>query len=163
MKFSLQIRHRRVAELLASLLHLRAIMKISVPWIHALRNHNQFSAGQSLSCVWLFVTPWTAAHQASLSITNSWSLLKLMSIELVMPSSHLILCRPLLLRPSIFPSIRVFSSESVLHIRWLNHNSQSDNQDIYEVTSGVIPLRGGTDLDGAGFCLTTQNVVPFKT
>ena len=64
------------------------------------------------------MTPWTAAHQASLSITNSWSLLKLMSIESVMPSNHLILCRPLLLLPSIFPSITVFSNESVLHIRW---------------------------------------------
>ena len=64
-----------------------------------------------------FVTPWTAACQASLSITNFWSLLKLMSIESVMPSNHLILCCPLLL-PSIFPSIRVFSNESVLHIRW---------------------------------------------
>ena len=62
--------------------------------------------------------PWTAAHQASLSITNSWSLLKLMSIELVMPSNHLILCHPLFLLPSIFPSIRVFSKQSVLHIRW---------------------------------------------
>ena len=71
-----------------------------------------------LSCVLLFVTPWTAACQASLSITNSRSLLKLMSIESVMPSSHLILCRPLLLPPSIFPSIRVFSNESVLHMRW---------------------------------------------
>ena len=75
----------------------------------------QFS---SLSRVWLFVTPWIAAHQASLSITNSWSLHKLMSIELVMPSSHLILCRPLLLLPSIFPSLRVYSSESALRIRW---------------------------------------------
>ena len=71
-----------------------------------------------LSHVQLFATPWTAACQASLSITNSQSLLKLMSIELVMPSNHLILCRPLLLLPSIFPSIRVFSNESVLHIRW---------------------------------------------
>ena len=70
------------------------------------------------SRVQLFVTPWTAAHQASLSTTNSWSLLKYMSIELVMPSNHLILCRPLFLPPSIFPSIRVFSNESVLHIRW---------------------------------------------
>ena len=77
-----------------------------------------FSSVQSLSHVWLFATPWTAARQASLSITNSWSLLKLMSIELVMPSNHLILCFPLLLLPSIFPSIRVFSSESVLRIRW---------------------------------------------
>ena len=73
---------------------------------------------QSLSHVRLFAAPWTAARQASLSITNSWSLLKLMSIESVMPSSHLILCRPLLLPPSIFPSIRVFSKESALHIRW---------------------------------------------
>ena len=71
-----------------------------------------------LSCVQIFVTPWTAACQASLSITNSWSLLKLMSIQLVMPSNHLILCRPLLLLCSIFPSIRVFSNESVLHIGW---------------------------------------------
>ena len=76
---------------------------------------SQFSSGQSLSHVWLFVTPWTAACQASLSITNSRSLLKLMSIESVMPSNHLILCHPLLLPPSILPSIRVFSSESVLH------------------------------------------------
>ena len=73
---------------------------------------------QSLSHAWLFVTPWTAACQSSLFITNSRSLLKLMSIELVMPSSHLSLCHPLLLQPSIFPCIRVFSKESVLHIRW---------------------------------------------
>ena len=77
----------------------------------------QFSLVQSLSHVWLFATPWTAARQASLSITNSRSLPKLMSIELVMPSNHLILCRPHLLPPLIFPSIRVFSSESVLCIR----------------------------------------------
>ena len=79
-----------------------------------------FSSVQSLSCVWLFLTPppWTIACQASLSITNSWSLPKLMSIDVVMPSNHLILCHPLLLLPSIFPSIRVFSNESVLCIRW---------------------------------------------
>ena len=77
-----------------------------------------FSSVQSLSRVQLFVTPWTAARQASLYITNSRSLLKLMSIESVMPSSHFILCHPLLLLPSIFPSIRVISHESVLHIRW---------------------------------------------
>ena len=76
------------------------------------------SSIQSLSHVQLFVTPWTAAHQASLSITNSWSILKLMSIESVMPSNHLILCHPLLLLPSIFPRIRIFSNESVLRIRW---------------------------------------------
>ena len=78
----------------------------------------QFSSVQWLSHVQLFATPWTAAPQASLSITNSWSLLKLISTELVMPSNHLILCYPLPLPPSIFPSIRVFSNESVLHIRW---------------------------------------------
>ena len=78
----------------------------------------QFSSIQSLSCVWLFATPWTAAHQASLSITNSQSLFKLMSIESVMPSNRLILCCPPLLLPSIIPSIRVFSNKSVLHNRW---------------------------------------------
>ena len=81
----------------------------------SLRN---FSSVQSLSRVRLFATPWTTAHQASLSITNSWSLLKLMSVESVMPSNHLILCRPLLLLPLIFPSIRVFSNESTVCIRW---------------------------------------------
>ena len=75
------------------------------------------SSVQLLSCVQLFVTPWTAAWQASLSITNSWSLLKLMSIELVIPSNHLIICHPLLLLPSIFPRIRVFYNESVLYIQ----------------------------------------------
>ena len=78
----------------------------------------QFSAVQSLSHVWLFATPWIAARQASLSITNSRSLPKLMSIKSVMPSSHLILCRTLLLLPSIPPSIRVFSNESTLCMRW---------------------------------------------
>ena len=73
---------------------------------------------QSLSHVGLFATPWVAARQASLSFTTSWSLLKLMSIESVMPSNHLILCRPLLFLPSIFPSIRIFSNELVPHIRW---------------------------------------------
>ena len=76
------------------------------------------SSAQSLSRVWLFGTPWTAVHRASLSITNSWSLLKLTSIDLVIPPNHLILCHPLLLPPSIFASIRVFSNESVLLIRW---------------------------------------------
>ena len=76
------------------------------------------SSVQLLSHVWLLATPWTAARQASMSITNSRSLLRLMSIELMMPSNHLILCCPLLLLPSIFPSIRIFSNESVLRIRW---------------------------------------------
>ena len=83
------------------------------------------SSVQSFSRVWLFVTPWTTARQASLSITNSRSLLKLMSIESVMPSSHLILSRPLLLLPSVFPSIRVFSNASALHIRWSKYWSLS--------------------------------------
>ena len=82
------------------------------------RSVTQFSSVQLLSRVQLFVTPWTVAHQASLTITNSWSLLKLMSIKSMTPSNHLILCHPLLLLSSIFPRIRVFSSKSVLHIRW---------------------------------------------
>ena len=77
-----------------------------------------FSSVQSLSRVWLFVTPWITARQASLSITNTWSSLRFTSIESVIPSSHLILCRPLLLLPPIPPSIRVFSNESTLHMRW---------------------------------------------
>ena len=77
-----------------------------------------FSSVQSLSRVQLFATPWTTARQASLSVTNSWSLLKLMTMELVMPSNHLILCHPLLLLPSVFPSIRIFSNESALRIRY---------------------------------------------
>ena len=78
----------------------------------------QFSSVQSLSCIWLFATPWIAARQASLSITNTWSSHKLISIESVMPSSHLILCHPLPLLPPIPPSIRVFSNESTLRMRW---------------------------------------------
>ena len=81
---------------------------------HSVFQGVQFSSVQSLSCVWIFGTPWTTPHQASMSITNSKSLLKLMSIKWVMPSNHLILCCPLLLLPSIFPSIRAFSNESVL-------------------------------------------------
>ena len=81
-------------------------------------DHEEGCIVQSFSRVHLFLTPWIAAHQPSLSFAISWSLLKLMSIEPVMPSNHLILCHPLLLLPSIFPSIRVFSNESALHIRW---------------------------------------------
>ena len=87
--------------------------------------YRKFSSVQSLSRVWLFVTPWTTAGQAFLSITNSQSLLKLMSIESVVPFNHLILCHPLLILPSIFPSIRVFSNESVICIRWLKYWSFS--------------------------------------
>ena len=87
----------------------------------------QFSSVQWLSHVWLFATPWTTARQTSLSITNSQSLLKLMCIESVMPSNHLFLCCPLLLLPSVFPSTRVFTNESVLQIRWPKYWSFSFN------------------------------------
>ena len=97
-----------------------------------------FSSVQLLSCVQLFVTPWTAARQASLSITSSQSLLKLMSIESVMPSNHLIFCHPLLLPPSIFPSIRVFSNESVLRIRWPKYWSFSLSISPFYEYSGLI-------------------------
>ena len=103
--------------------------------------HLQFSSVQSLSHVRLFATPWTAECQASLSITNSWSLPKLMSIELVMPSNHLILCRPFLLLPSIFPSIRVFSNESVLHISWPKYWSFSFNIGPSNEHPGLISFR----------------------
>ena len=96
---------------------------------------------QLLSHVQLFETPWTAAHQASLSTINSRSLLKLVSIESVMPSSHLILCRPLLLAPSIFPGIRVFSSESVLRIRWPKYWSFSFSISPSNEYSGLISFR----------------------
>ena len=99
------------------------------------------SSVHSLSHVRLFVIPWTAAHQASLSITNSQSLLKLMSIESVMPSNHLILCCPLLLPPSILPSIRVFSNESVLHIRWPKYWSFSFNISPSNEHPGMISFR----------------------
>ena len=99
------------------------------------------SSVQSLSCVRLFVTPRTVAHQASLSITNSQSLFKLMSIESVMPSNHLILCHPLLLPPSIFPGIMVFSSESVLHIRWPKYWSFSFSINPSYEYSGLISFR----------------------
>ena len=100
-----------------------------------------FSSIRSLSHVQLFVTLLTATHQASLSITNSWSFLKLTSIESVMPSNHLILCHPLLLPPWIFPSIRVFSNESVLHIRWPKYWSFSFNISPSNEYSGLISFR----------------------
>ena len=96
---------------------------------------------QLLSRVWLFATPWTAAHQASLSVANSWSPLKCMSIESVMPSNHLILCHPLLLPPSIFPRIRVFSNESAVHIRWPKYWSFSFNISPSNEHPGLISFR----------------------
>ena len=107
-------------------------------WCVVLRKN---SVVQSLSWVQLFVTPWTAAHQSSLSFTISWSLLKLMSFELVMPSNHLILCCPLPLVLSVFPSIRVLSSESVLHIRWPKYWSFSFSISPSNECSGLISFR----------------------
>ena len=100
-----------------------------------------YSSVQSLSPVWLFATPQTAARQVSLSITNSWCLFKLMSIESVVPSNHLILCHPLLLPPSIFPSIRVFSDESTLRMRWPKYWSFSFSISPSNEYSGPISFR----------------------
>ena len=103
------------------------------------QTHPYISSVQSVSHVQLFATPWTAARQASLTITNSWSLLKLMSIESVTLSNHLILCCPLLLLPSIFSCIRVFSNESALHIKWPKHwNFSISHSNEY---SGLISFR----------------------
>ena len=104
-------------------------------------NRRMFSSVQPLSHVWHFATPWTAARQASLSITNSQSLLQLMSIESVMPSNYLILCRLLLLLPSIFPSIRVFSKESLLCITWPKYWSFSFSISPFNEYSGLISFR----------------------
>ena len=109
--------------------------------IYVLHSRLYISSVQSLSRVRLFVTPRTAACQASLSITHSWNLLKFKSIELVMPSNHLIHCHPLLLLPSIFPSIRVFSKESVLCIRWSKYWSFSFNISPSNEYSGLISFR----------------------
>ena len=108
---------------------------------HLSSDCSKLSSIQSLGHVWLFATPWTAARQASLSITNSWSLLKLMSIELVMPSNYLILCCLLLLLPLIFPSIRVFSSESVLWMRWSKYWSFSFSISPSNEHPGLISFR----------------------
>ena len=110
-------------------------------WVKKLPLSKNASSAQLLSHIWLFVTPWATARQSSLSITNSRRLLKLMSIELVMPSNHLIHHRPLLLWTSIFPSIRVFSNESVLHIRWLKYWSLSFSISPSNEYSGLISFR----------------------
>ena len=124
-----------------------------IPWIQGFFNiyksaniyvtyHiNKFSSVQSLSRVRGFATPWIAPCQAFLSITNSWSLLKLISVELVMPSNHLILCHPLLLLTSVFPSIQVFSNESAIHIRWPKYRSFSFNISSFNEHSRLISLR----------------------
>ena len=123
-----------------------------------------FSSVQSLSCVQLFSTPWTAAHQASLSVTNSRSLLKLMSIESVMPSNHLILCCPLLFPPLIFPSIKVFSSESVLCIRWPKYWSLSSASVLPMNMRGWFPLgwTGLIALQSKGLSRVFSNTIVQK-
>ena len=126
----------------------------------SLSNYIQFSPVQSFSRVRLFATPWTAARQASLSITHSWSPRKPMSIESVMPSNHLILCCPLLLLPSIFPSIRVFSNESVLHIRWPKHWSFSFSISPSNEYSGLISFRmDWLDLPAVQYYLIHANFI----
>ena len=119
---------------------------------------------QSLSRVWLFVTPWTTARQASLSITNSRNLPKLMSIESMMPSNHLILCYPLLLLPSIFPNIRVFSNESALRIRWPKYWDYSFNISPSNEHPGLIPLgwTGWTSLQSKGLSRVFSNAIVQK-
>ena len=115
--------------------------KASSNFMAAVSISNEFSSVQSLSHIWLFVAPWTAASQASLSITNSRSPTKPVPIESVMPSNHVILCHPLLLLPSIFPSIRVFSNESALHIKWPKYRSFSFNISPTNGHPGLISFR----------------------
>ena len=124
----------------------------------------EFSSVQSLSHVWLCATPGTEAHKSSLSITNSWSLPKLMSIELVMPSNHLVLCHPLLLLPSIFPSIRVFSNESALPIRWPKYWSFSFSISPSNESSGLISsgLTGLISLQSKGLSRVFSNTTVQK-
>ena len=126
--------------------------------------NDQFSSVQSLSRVQLFVTPWIAAHQASLSITNSWSSLKLTSIESVMPSSHLILCRPLLLLPPIPPSIRAFSNGSTLRMRWPKYWSFSFSIIPSKEHPGLISLEwtGWISLQSKGLSRVFSNTTVQK-
>ena len=131
-----KLRHREIGPASCSLLYVKVRF-----WALAALTPVQFSSVQSLSHLWLFATPWIAACQASLSITNSQSPPKPMSIESVMPSNHLILCRPLLLPPSIIPSIRVFSNESVLLIRWPKYWSFSFNISPSNEYPGLISFR----------------------
>ena len=131
-------------------------------WIHL--SISNFSSVQLLSCVWLFATPWTAARQTSLSITNSQSLLKLMSIGLVMPSDHFILCHPFLLLPSIFLSIRIFSKESVLHIRWPKYWSLSFSISPSNEQSGLISFgwTGWVSLQSKGLSRVFSSITVRK-
>ena len=137
---------------------------MDVHFVSSNRFSVQFSSVQLLSHVHLFATPWIAARQASLPITNSRSLLKLMSIESVMPSNHLILCRPLLLLPSIFSSIRVFSNESALHIRWPKYWSFSFNIVLPMNTQYWFPLgwTGWISLQSKGLSRVFSNTTVQK-
>ena len=119
-----------MSKILRKIFHQRGVSKDSGKLAYEKMLNTICHAVRSLNCVQLFKTPWTAVCQASLSIANSWQLLKLMSIELVMPSNHLILCHPLLLMPSVFPSIRVFSTKLVLCIRWPNYWSSASTSDL---------------------------------
>ena len=123
-----------------------------------------FSSVQSLNHVRFFLTPWTAVHQAPLSITSSWSLLKLMSIKLVMSSNHLFLCHPLLLLPSVFPSVRVFSKQSVLCIRWLKYWNVSFSFSPSNEYSGLFPLglTGLISLQSQGLSRVFSNTIVQK-
>ena len=131
---------------------------------HSFMPSVQFSSVHWLSHFQLFATPWTAACLASLSITNSWSLLKPMSIESVMPSNHLILCRSLLLLPSIFPSIRVFSDESVLHVRWPKYWSLASASVLQMNIHGWFPLAwtGWNSLLSKGLSRVFSNITVQK-
>ena len=117
--------------------HIYLFFDVGFYWVLCI----QFSSVCSLSCVWLFATPWTAARQGPLSITNSWKSPKPMFIESVMPSNHLILCHPLLLLPSIFPSTTIFSKESYRHIKWPKYWSFSFNISPSNEYSGLIFFR----------------------
>ena len=141
-----------ITEFIIVLIHTSKYLNVPIfmeGFAHPLMLHPYFAVSlpdffvvvQLLSCVQLFVIPWTAALQTSLTFTISWSLLKLTSIELVMPSNHLILCHLLLLLPSIFPSIRIFSSELALHIRWPKYCSFSFNISLSNEYSGLISFR----------------------
>ena len=127
-------------------------------FIQRLLGNLQNNSVQSLSCVRLFATPWITAHQASLSITNSRSSCKLMSIESVMPSSHLILCRPLLLLPPIPPSIRVFSNESTLRMRWPKYWSFSFSISPSNEHPGLVSFR----MDCLDLLVTTRTIKLFS-
>ena len=135
-------------------------------YLQSLGKYNifQFNSVQSLSSVRLFETPWIAAHQASLSITNSWNSLKLISIKSVMPSSHLILCHPLLLLPPIHPSIRVFSNESTLHMRWPKYWSFSFSISPSDEHPGLISLEwaGWISLQSKGLSRVFSSITVQK-